>query len=449
MITTLLVLSLRGGAAVLLVLGLDRLTAPSWSARSRRLWWLLLPLVFLLPVELPALSFPTSPAPAEVSSKHGNVSLPWTQWPASAATALPEASVPWLILLWIAGVIASALAIVVPTVRVHLRWSHARLCTDPRLLNLLEDARACAGVTAPFGLILSDDLATPALLGWLRPRLLLPSALAEAGREDALRAVFLHELAHFKAGDLPVNWLFALVRTVHWFNPLAWLAGAAWARFREEAADETAIRWLGQTDSARHYGEILLDLLDDHRTASLPTGALAMAESYPTLQRRIRMIRHYPAKSPRTAAALFLTLALAALAVFIPFRAVADDSPDSAKKDAEAAMEKWLGEIDAGKYAASWTDAAKSFQTALPSEKWVGALDGVRTPLGKLLDRKLTSALYQTEIPLPGGKTLKGQYVIAQYDSSFENLKYARETVTFEREADGTWRASGYYIKPR
>ena len=44
---------------------------------------------------------------------------------------------------------------------------------------------------------------------------------------------------------------------------------------------------------------------------------------------------------------------------------------------------------------------------------------------------------------------VKGDFVIAQFDSSFENMKYARETVTFEKEADGTWRAAGYYIKPQ
>jgi hypothetical protein len=37
--------------------------------------------------------------------------------------------------------------------------------------------------------------------------------------------------------------------------------------------------------------------------------------------------------------------------------------------------------------------------------------------------------------------------VIAQFKTSFENLKYAVETVTFDK-IDGTWREAGYYIKP-
>jgi hypothetical protein len=39
--------------------------------------------------------------------------------------------------------------------------------------------------------------------------------------------------------------------------------------------------------------------------------------------------------------------------------------------------------------------------------------------------------------------------VIAQFTSSFDNLQSARETVTFEKQADGSWRAAGYFIKPQ
>ena len=127
-----------------------------------------------------------------------------------------------------------------------------------------------------------------------------------------------------------------------------------------------------------------------------------------------------------------------------------DDTEAATKKEAVAAMQTWLGEIDANSYAKSWSDSAKSFQKAVTSDQWVTALNQVRTPLGKSLSRNLASALHQTAIPKVGvAETMKGNWVIAQFDSSFENLKSARETVTFEKEADGTWRAAGYYIKPQ
>ena len=125
-----------------------------------------------------------------------------------------------------------------------------------------------------------------------------------------------------------------------------------------------------------------------------------------------------------------------------------EDDQQAAKKSAVAAMQTWLGEMDAGSYAETWTDAAKSFQGAVTSDKWVSLSQNVRTPLGKLLSRQLASAALQSGANSTNATTLHGTYVIAQFDTSFENMKYAHETVTFEKEADGSWRAAGYYIKP-
>ena len=40
-----------------------------------------------------------------------------------------------------------------------------------------------------------------------------------------------------------------------------------------------------------------------------------------------------------------------------------------------------------------------------------------------------------------------GEYVVIQFETSFENKKHAIETVTPMMDKDGTWRVSGYYIR--
>ncbi|MGA2786784.1 MAG: DUF4019 domain-containing protein [Verrucomicrobiota bacterium] len=102
----------------------------------------------------------------------------------------------------------------------------------------------------------------------------------------------------------------------------------------------------------------------------------------------------------------------------------------------------WLREIDSGSYAQSWTDAAAYFQSAITSEKWVGALQQARQPLASLVSRKLKSA--QELESLPGAPD--GRYIIMQFETSFTNKKSAVETVTFMLEKDGQWRAAGYFI---
>ena len=112
------------------------------------------------------------------------------------------------------------------------------------------------------------------------------------------------------------------------------------------------------------------------------------------------------------------------------------------------ATEEWLRVIDAGEYGKSWQEAAPSFQGAVSERQWIQALDGVRKPLGHKLERKVASSLHQTQVPTSEGKMVQGDFVITQFETSFENLKYAIETVTFEKVGD-VWKASGYFIKPK
>jgi hypothetical protein len=110
---------------------------------------------------------------------------------------------------------------------------------------------------------------------------------------------------------------------------------------------------------------------------------------------------------------------------------------------AVTAAQKWLEGIDAGRYAESWTDASEFFRNALSQDKWVQALESVRSPLGKLEIRTVDSAVTETTLP----DAPYGEYVVMQFHASFANMNRATETVTFSPEKDGQWRASGYYIK--
>ena len=103
---------------------------------------------------------------------------------------------------------------------------------------------------------------------------------------------------------------------------------------------------------------------------------------------------------------------------------------------------EWLALVDSVKYAESWDAAAAYFQGAVASEHWEASVSGVRKPLGDVTSRKLISSEYRTT--LPGAPD--GEYVIIQFDTSFEHKKSAVETVTPMFE-DGQWKVSGYYIK--
>jgi hypothetical protein len=136
---------------------------------------------------------------------------------------------------------------------------------------------------------------------------------------------------------------------------------------------------------------------------------------------------------PLLAAVVVLTLAVLAYG--------RDDQ--ALEKAAVKAAETWLGLVDSSDYGASWNEAATIFKSRVDKEQWGKAARGVRAPLGKLKSRKLSSATYSKQ--LPGAPD--GEYVVIQYETSFENKNSAVETVTPALEKDGKWRVSGYYIR--
>ncbi len=107
------------------------------------------------------------------------------------------------------------------------------------------------------------------------------------------------------------------------------------------------------------------------------------------------------------------------------------------------AAEVWLELVDTEKYGESWDEAASYFQGAVSKEQWFSSMQSVRNPLGQKLSRSIKSKQYYTS--LPGAPD--GEYVVIQFNTSFEHKLSAVETVTPMKDQDGKWRVSGYYIK--
>jgi hypothetical protein len=133
-----------------------------------------------------------------------------------------------------------------------------------------------------------------------------------------------------------------------------------------------------------------------------------------------------------------VAVAVAAVAGFAPVRA-----QEPSAKAAQASVEAWLSIVDRQNYPDSWDAAAALFKNAISREQWTAALEKVRTPLGQVKSRVLKTAV-PTKSP-PGAPD--GEYVIIQFDTSYEQRPTAAELVTVFQESDGIWRVVGYFIK--
>jgi Protein of unknown function (DUF4019) len=118
-------------------------------------------------------------------------------------------------------------------------------------------------------------------------------------------------------------------------------------------------------------------------------------------------------------------------------------SAQEREKAATDAATQWLALIDSGQYPESWFQASSDFRGAASKEQWIHALNTVRMPLGKLVSRQLKSATYTTKLP----NVHTGEYVVIQYDTSYEKAVGMNETLVMMLEKNGSWKADGYFIK--
>lgn len=110
---------------------------------------------------------------------------------------------------------------------------------------------------------LCDNISSPFVVGFLRPKVYLPSDMGTAEQ----RYVLAHELAHIKRGDhiwKPLGWV---ILSVYWFNPLFWVAFVIFCRDIELACDERAVSRMDAAEK-RNYAMTLL-------TCSVPKRQIA------------------------------------------------------------------------------------------------------------------------------------------------------------------------------
>ena len=161
-------LSLHGSVIFVLVWVLDTLLVDRMSTLNRKWWWVVIPFAFLATIRAPIL--PTFASPPLVQAEKMWPPLEGFSPAAGKTTGdLAPAMADLVFVVWLAGAMTYLLVVAVQTRMALRRWSRERLCTDSALLDLLEDSKQEAGVTAPIGLVISENVSAPAILGWLRP----------------------------------------------------------------------------------------------------------------------------------------------------------------------------------------------------------------------------------------------------------------------------------------
>ncbi len=99
------------------------------------------------------------------------------------------------------------------------------------------------GFSSSIRLVLSSQINTPMVVGWLWPTLLVPVGLLTNMDPVGLEALLVHELAHIRRHDYLVNVVQCVVEILLFYHPAVWWISRRVRAERELCCDDAAVEW--------------------------------------------------------------------------------------------------------------------------------------------------------------------------------------------------------------
>src|SRR6185503_9194006 len=205
-----------------------------------------------------------------------------------------------------------------PNLLIGLWLSVAAALFVSRLVAYHRDRRAILASSvdaARFGsvrIVRSPEVAGPIALGIVDRLIAVPVDFERLYGARERRLVLEHELAHHQSGDLVANLFAFVLLCLQWFNPLAWLAHAAF-RFDQEAACDARVLDKVNADDRADYGRAIAKAASGR--ALLFASALDRRNS---LQRRLQSMLRSPNPGRRIVGRLMV---VSAIAIALPLTA--------------------------------------------------------------------------------------------------------------------------------
>lgn len=154
----------------------------------------------------------------------------------------------------------------------------------------------------------SDRISSPFLLGFFHPKIYIPYGLDE----EVLEIVFLHENVHLKRKDHFIKLFAFILLTIHWLNPLCWIAFKLMSKDMEMSCDEKVLS--SDAVSSVDYSRALLGFATNFKLPS--PSPLAFGES--NVKQRIKNALNF--KKPKKV----LTIAVGVLCIMVVSVCAAD-----------------------------------------------------------------------------------------------------------------------------
>ena len=348
----LLSLSVSGALLLLLILGLKPLYKNRFSKRWQYYIWIVVALRFLLPFtpdttiigslfekfdttaitnEIP--TNPNVPVPADTGNSKAEP-IQTNREITTAAMREPFNKYVCLFFIWS----ALALVLFVRKVTVYqgfIQYIKAgnKEVSDIKILNLLSDCEEKLNIKTRVELSCNPLIASPMLIGFFRPRIILPVGEWE---DKELSYIFVHELIHYKQRDMFYKWLIQIVVCVHWFNPFVYLLEKEVNKSCELSCDEKVISILNEK-AKREYGDTLISFLKSNNLYKSSLASVTLTEGAEQLKERLGAIMKFRKKSKAIIAITAIFTAAVCVCFFVTGAYAAPSAANDMKtwKDSE------------------------------------------------------------------------------------------------------------------
>ena len=351
-IKILLSLSVSGALLLLLILGLKPLYKNKFSKRWQYYIWIVVALRFLLPFtpdttiigslfekfdttaitnEIP--TNPNVPVPADTGNSKAEP-IQTNREITTAAMREPVDKYVCLFFIWS----ALALVLFVRKITVYqgfIQYIKAgnKEVSDIKILNLLSDCEEKLNIKTSVELSCNPLIASPMLIGFFRPRIILPVGEWE---DKELSYIFVHELIHYKQRDMFYKWLIQIVVCVHWFNPFVYLLEKEVNKSCELSCDEKVISILNEK-AKREYGDTLISFLKSNNLYKSSLASVTLTEGAEQLKERLGAIMKFRKKSKAIIAITAIFTAAVCVCFFVTGAYAAPSAANDMKtwKDSE------------------------------------------------------------------------------------------------------------------
>ena len=223
-------------------------------------------------------------------------------------------SPPILVAIWAAGVVLALLVTGYRWLRCLWQLWRTPAVQAPALDALLSKLARQLKVRRRVRLLITSSRIGPAVIGLLRPVIVLPEIVVRDKPPEELEAILAHELIHVRRGDLWLGLLQVCAKAVWWFYPLVWWVNRWSTREAERCCDEEVIGELGC--DPKRYARSLLEVLELRRTLQpVPAfpGMKPVEVTSKRLERIMKLGQGCHKRTPRWCWAIMLLLAAAAL----------------------------------------------------------------------------------------------------------------------------------------